>query len=132
MTVDIYRPTAEDGLSLAELALYHEIIAYRAGLGLPALPLSRALTITAGRHVADTRENIWADRLSLPAGANLHSWSDAPYSADGSEPRGDVGSAAAARHRLPLGRLRDHRRRLRRRRRGAGRLEGLAAAPTRS
>ncbi len=86
MTINIYRPTAEDGLSLAELALYHDIIDHRAGLGLPALPLSRALTITAGRHVADTRENIWADRLSLPAGANLHSWSDAPYFADGRSP----------------------------------------------
>ena len=36
---------------------------------------------------------------------------------------------AAARHRLPLRRLRDHRRRPGRRRRGARRLEGLAAAP---
>lgn len=84
MSVDIYRPTAEDGLSLAELALYHEIVAHRASVGLAPLPLSRALTTTAGRHVADTRENIWAEGVELPAWANLHSWSDAYYAADGS------------------------------------------------
>ena len=86
MTVDVYRRTSQDGLSLAELALYHQIIAYRASEGLPALALSKALTATAGRHVLDTRENIWATDLRLPAGANLHSWSDAPYYADGRDP----------------------------------------------
>ena len=40
MTINIYRPTAEDGLSLAELALYHAIMAYRAENGLPAPPTS--------------------------------------------------------------------------------------------
>lgn len=86
MTVDIYRRTPQDGISLAELALYHEIIAYRASEGLPALRLSKALSATAGRHVLDTRENIWAAGLTLPAGTNLHSWSDAPYYADGRNP----------------------------------------------
>lgn len=86
MAVDIYTRTAQDGISLAELALYHEIIAYRASVGLPALRLSKALSATAGRHVLDTRENIWAADLTLPAGTNLHSWSDAPYYADGRDP----------------------------------------------
>jgi Ca2+-binding RTX toxin-like protein len=82
MTVDITRPTSHDSLSLAEFELYHRIMDYRAGLGLAPVPLSKALTATAGRHVADTRENIWADDLDLPAGANLHSWSNAFYYAD--------------------------------------------------
>lgn len=86
MTVDIYRRTPQDGISLAELGLYHQIMSYRASVGLPALPLSRALAATAGRHVLDTRENIWGAGLELPAGTSLHSWSDAPYYADGRDP----------------------------------------------
>lgn len=86
MTVNVYRRTPQDGVSLEELALYHQIIAYRASEGLPALQLSKALSATAGRHVLDTRENIWAAGLSLPAGTSLHSWSDAPYYADGRDP----------------------------------------------
>lgn len=87
MAVDIYRTTAQDTLSLQELDLYHAIIDYRAGEGLAAIPLSRALTTTAGRHVLDTRENIWGEDLALPRGANLHSWSDALYYADGRAPQ---------------------------------------------
>lgn len=79
MPVDITKPSYGDYLSLQELALYHAIIDYRASLGLAALPLSAALTTTAGRHVADTRENIWAEGVTLPAGATLHSWSDGYY-----------------------------------------------------
>jgi Ca2+-binding RTX toxin-like protein len=86
VSVNVHRPTAQDSLSLAELDLYHRITAYRASLGLAALPLSAALTATAGRHVLDVRENIWAADLALPAGTNLHSWSDAPYYADGRNP----------------------------------------------
>ena len=86
MTVDIYRRTTQDGISLAELALYHEIMAYRASVGLPALRLSKALSATAGRHVLDTRDNIWASDLELPSGTSIHSWSDAPYYADGRNP----------------------------------------------
>ncbi len=86
MTVDITQPTAQDDLTLQELSLYHAIIDYRAGLGLAAIPLSRALTTTAGRHVADTRENIWAENVQLPPGANLHSWSDAYYYSDHRDP----------------------------------------------
>lgn len=87
MTVDIYRTTGHDGLSLQELRLYHLIMEYRAEEGLAPIPLSRALTTTAGRHVLDTRENIWAEDLDLPSGANLHSWSDAPYYGDHRAPR---------------------------------------------
>jgi RTX calcium-binding nonapeptide repeat (4 copies) len=86
MTVDIYAPTPQDSVSLAEYQLYREIIAYRATQGLPALPLSKALSTTAGRHVVDTRENIWAENVVLPPGANLHSWSDAYYYEDGRAP----------------------------------------------
>lgn len=86
MAVDIHRRTPQDGISLDELGLYHAIIAYRASEGLPALALSKALAATAGRHVLDTRENIWAAGRELPAGTNLHSWSDAPYYADGRDP----------------------------------------------
>lgn len=85
MPVDITRPTAHDALSLEELALYHLMMDYRAGLGLSAIPLSKGLTATAGRHVLDTRENIWATGMVLPPGANLHSWSDAPYFSDHSQ-----------------------------------------------
>lgn len=86
MTVNIYRRTPQDSISLAELALYHEIMAYRASVGLPALQLSKALSATAGRHVLDSRENIWGAGLELPDGTSLHSWSDAPYYADGRDP----------------------------------------------
>lgn len=86
MTVDVTQPTPQDGLSFQELALYHEITAYRSAQGLAPLRLSAALTTTAGRHVADTRENIWAEDVTLPPGANLHSWSDAYYYPDHRDP----------------------------------------------
>jgi hypothetical protein len=78
VAVDIYRRTREDDLSLAELALYHAIMDYRASVGLAPIPLSRALTTTAGRHVADTRGNVWAEGDDQPPGG-LHGWSDARY-----------------------------------------------------
>jgi Ca2+-binding RTX toxin-like protein len=86
MAIDYRQPTSQDPLSLQELSLYHAIMDYRASLGLAAIPLSGALTTTAGRHVADTRENIWAEGVELPAGANLHSWSDAYYYSDHRDP----------------------------------------------
>lgn len=86
MPVDVTKPTSQDSLSLEELTLYHQITAYRASLGLAAIPLSGGLTTTAGRHVVDTRENIWAAGLTLPAGTSLHSWSNAPYYADNRDP----------------------------------------------
>ncbi|BAT60976.1 FG-GAP repeat protein [Variibacter gotjawalensis] len=87
MTVNIYAPTASDDLSSAELELYNGIMAYRAQNGLPPIQLSKALTTTAGRHATDTVENIWGPKLQLPAGANMHSWSDAPYFGDHSQPQ---------------------------------------------
>lgn len=86
MTVDVTQPTSQDGLSFEELTLYHEITAYRSEQGLAPLRLSAALTTTAGRHVADTRENIWAENVTLPEGADLHSWSDAYYYSDHRDP----------------------------------------------
>lgn len=83
MSTDIYKANAQDGLSLAELDLYHRIIAYRDAQGLDPLPLSRALTVTAGRHVVDTRENIWPDD---PGHSDLHDWSDARYHGSGGSP----------------------------------------------
>ena len=75
-------PTPGDGLSAAELDLYNLIMDYRAQRGLPAIPLSTALTTTAGRHAQDTVYNvIEPNGGTLPAGFNLHSWSDAPYDA---------------------------------------------------
>jgi len=83
---NIYSSTGEDNLNSAELELYHLIMQYRAQNGLDAIPLSNALTVTAGRHALDTRANIWEAELQLPEGANLHSWSDAPYFSDHRDP----------------------------------------------
>lgn len=82
MTVDVTQPNEHDSISLQELSLYHAITEYRAGLGLAEIRLSKALSATAGRHVVDTRENIWAAGVELPEGASLHSWSDAYYYSD--------------------------------------------------
>ncbi|MBA3326094.1 MAG: M10 family metallopeptidase C-terminal domain-containing protein [Rhodobacteraceae bacterium] len=82
MTVDITLPSEQDDISLQELSLYHAITEYRSGLGLEPIRLSKALSTTAGRHVLDTRENIWAEGVELPEDANLHSWSDAFYYTD--------------------------------------------------
>lgn len=86
MTVDIYRPTPNDTLTTEEFALYKLIMDYRAENGLKAIQLSDALTVTAGRHATDMRANIWQERVELPEGANLHSWSDAPYYSDHRDP----------------------------------------------
>jgi Ca2+-binding RTX toxin-like protein len=85
MPTDIYKPTANDSLSLTELRLYKEIMAYRATAGLAEIPLSKALTTTAGRHAVDTYSNFWVPNVPYEPGANLHSWSDAPYYSDHSK-----------------------------------------------
>ena len=69
--VDIYKKSPQDSLSLMELELYHKIDSYRKSKGLPSIPLSKALTTTAGRHALDDIENEKA--------YDGHSWSDAPY-----------------------------------------------------
>ena len=61
-------------------------MAYRASEGLDPIPLSLGLTTTAGRHTADMLYNIWNAGMVLPDGANLHSWSDAPYYRDHRDP----------------------------------------------
>ncbi len=105
---DIYARNAQDRLTLGELDLYHRIMAYRAEEGLDAIPLSAALTTTAGRHVADTRDNIWGgDGLTerrQPAQLERRALFRRPP-----RPRGDVGGPGPARHRLRKRWLRDHR-----------------------
>lgn len=86
MSVDIYSPTTGDDLSPDELALYHLINDYRVSNGFDPIALSASLTLTAGRHALDTLYNIWDAGLQLPSGAGLHSWSDAPYYDDHSDP----------------------------------------------
>lgn len=73
MAVNIYNPLPSDGLEAEEQQLYNLINQYRAQNGLPAIPLSRALTLVANRHVVDLQENI---------GTLTHGWSDAPYDAN--------------------------------------------------
>lgn len=79
--VNVFQPTAQDGISLTELALYHQMMDYRASRGLDAIPLSAGLSATAGRHVLDTRVNLMEAGVPIPEG-NLHSWSFAPYPSD--------------------------------------------------
>ncbi|EAQ04253.1 Hemolysin-type calcium-binding protein [Pseudooceanicola batsensis HTCC2597] len=83
---DIYAPTSHDSINLVELELYHLLMNYRATEGLAAVPLSVGLSATAGRHAVDTHDNIWAQNVTLPEGANLHSWSDAYYYSDHRDP----------------------------------------------
>ena len=84
MSINLYQPTSDDALDRAELALYHAIMAYRASQGLPSVPLSKTLTITAGRHALDTIENIGGWVIGPPGSNSAHGWSDAPY--DGRDP----------------------------------------------
>ncbi|WP_439530608.1 DUF4214 domain-containing protein [Pannonibacter sp.] len=74
MAINYYTDTSEDSLDAQELELYNLIMAYRQDNGLGSIPLSKALTATAGRHALDTVYN-----MGTYSG---HSWSDAPY--DGS------------------------------------------------
>jgi len=70
MPVNIYNPFPDDGLEPEEQVLYDLVNQYRAQNGLAAIPLSKALTLVANRHVHDLTDNI----RSL-----THSWSDAVY-----------------------------------------------------
>lgn len=71
MAINYYTNTSEDSIDAQELELYNLIMAYRQANGLGSIPLSKALTATAGRHALDTVYNVGSY-----AG---HSWSDAPY-----------------------------------------------------
>lgn len=57
-------------ISKDEIKLYELIMQYRKEKGLPAIPLSRALTFVAKSHAKDLSENTLSD------GCNMHSWSD--------------------------------------------------------
>lgn len=64
-----------DGLSDEENQLYQMINDYRAESGLPAIPLSPALTRLANRHVLDLEYNLEPNLDHV-----THGWSDCPYS----------------------------------------------------
>jgi len=70
--IDIYKTSPEDHIDANEMALYVALMAYRASKGLPSIPLSKGLTITASRHALDLVNN-GMDEVSR------HSWSDAKY-----------------------------------------------------
>lgn len=75
MPVNIYSNLTGDGLEAEERKLYDMVNDYRAVNGLPAIPLSKALTTVANRHAQDLSQNI---------GYLTHSWSDAPFSSSDS------------------------------------------------
>ncbi|MGL6282648.1 MAG: Ig-like domain-containing protein [Microcoleaceae cyanobacterium] len=75
MAVDIYASSPTDGIETEEQKLYDLVNQYRVENGVPAIPLSKALTIVANRHAIDLSENL---------GTVTHSWSDAVY--DSSNP----------------------------------------------
>jgi uncharacterized protein YkwD len=62
---------SNDGLSKPEATLANQIQQYRQANGLPAIRLSKALTLVANRHVQDLS--------SQGSPSALHSWSDAPF-----------------------------------------------------
>lgn len=78
MVTNYYTNTSEDTIDASEMHLYNLIMEYRASLGLPSIPLSKSLTIVAGRHSLDQVYN--AD----PVNNWGHNWSDAPY--NGADP----------------------------------------------
>lgn len=58
-------------LTAEETALYTLIMSYRKEKGLPAIPLSKSLTLVAQTHVKDLETN-----RPVTGSCNLHSWSD--------------------------------------------------------
>lgn len=76
MPINYYTDTSEDSIDAKEQELYDLIMAYRQANGLESIPLSKALTITAGRHALDTVYNMGS--------YSGHSWSDAPYDSSNS------------------------------------------------
>lgn len=73
MAVNIYVPFSDDGLEPEEQKLYDMVNQYRTQNGLATIPISKALTLVANRHVHDLTSNI---------GKLTHSWSDASYSSN--------------------------------------------------
>jgi hypothetical protein len=79
------QPPAAGGVCLSneEADLARRVNAYRAENGLPAVPVSRSLTIVAQAHVRDLQEHR-PDQGADPRGqpCNLHSWSaNGPWTA---------------------------------------------------
>jgi hypothetical protein len=60
-----------DGIEPEEAKLHQLVNAYRQEQGLPAIPLSRSLSLVANRHVRDA--------INQPVGQNPHSWSNCSY-----------------------------------------------------
>ncbi|MCU0568949.1 MAG: CAP domain-containing protein [Oculatellaceae cyanobacterium Prado106] len=65
-----------DGISRQEAKLARMVNRYRVQNGLPRIPLSKALSTVANRHVRDLTRHGFT--------VSLHGWSDAPY--DGNNP----------------------------------------------
>lgn len=76
-----HAPDAGDDLSATEAVLAQLIAEYRAANGLPAIPLSRSLSIVGNRHAEDILYNLGGVQPSAPGTHAAHSWSDAPYDA---------------------------------------------------
>lgn len=72
MTFDYYKPHDEDYIDAVEMKFYQTLMEHRQSLGLPIIPLSSSLTITASRHVLDIMYN-----GKQPSSG--HAWSDVPY-----------------------------------------------------
>jgi hypothetical protein len=70
MAIDIYASSPLGGFEPEEEKLLNLVNQYRAENGLSAIPVSKAMTIVANRHVLDLAENI---------GTLTHAWSDAFY-----------------------------------------------------
>ncbi|AFY37752.1 SCP-like extracellular [[Leptolyngbya] sp. PCC 7376] len=70
MNVDIYSDLPGDDINAEELKLLNLINQYRNQNNLSSIPVSKALSTVANRHVWDLAENI---------GSLTHGWSDAPY-----------------------------------------------------
>ncbi|MDJ1173063.1 CAP domain-containing protein [Roseofilum capinflatum] len=77
--IDIFNPLPGDGLEPEEQKLYTLINEYRGQNGLPAIPLSNALTLVANRHVQDVAENL---QITIGDSRNPHSWSWGAYDPD--------------------------------------------------
>lgn len=79
LAVDFRKASSADGLSAAEVAVYERLMAERAAVGLPRIPLSKSLSLVAARHATDMSRNFLGGPQSLKPGTSYHSWSDAPY-----------------------------------------------------
>ena len=68
--ITIHFSLSAQDISSDESELYNLVMKYRKSKGLPAIPLSKSLTVVAQIHAQDLDENYIADNK-----CNLHSWS---------------------------------------------------------